>query len=370
MSESAPQIDLELFRLCLDAEEDDLADLMAAARATAPNLPHLLLSILHRDGHPLGSGARDELRRARHRAEDYRGLHRILAAEVGCRVLKGPALGRLYPDGLLRPVGDLELAVADEPALWRAVRRVRRERPVQRIDVCLMGADHRHVSAVLHWPSLDPLLDGPNLVEIRTAALPGNFRTVVPRTRLPEHPWTAGLLAVAEERFQRPFGPRDAMDMFALAGADCAPGPEAVAEQMAGLHMEPEVVELLHYAGSRADLGPLEELRYLIAVAADREVQRREEAEAHGSALSAAWEDGDGRCPSNRAGGLPIHGLPLRPVETGREDWQRVRLREFDEGTLLLTPVGDYLLAGRPLVSSAQYDSACRELDRLDAVAG
>ncbi|GAA1329865.1 nucleotidyltransferase family protein [Saccharothrix algeriensis] len=359
MTTTRTGIDLRLCARALGVDEDGDPDvLLAAARCRGWTLPMLLLSLYERDGHVLGSGARDELRRARRRRDAYGRVVAALAAETGARVLKGPSLAGHYPPGLLRPVGDLDVVVADEDELWRAVRAVRGAAPVADMHVSLYGHPDRHLLVQLTWPGDDPLLDRHHSVELSTAAFAGGVGPVRVRAELPEDPVVADLLALAEERFQRPYGLKDAVDTAVLGGL---PACAAVAADLVAAaerwRVAPELLELLEFTTALVDPGCLGGLVEPLGAAAERERERR-----------GAWTP-----PSAPAGadamtralveGRPVGGLLLREPPAPRRSSV---VRAYPGGALLASPVGDYLLVDQPLVTQDQYDEAVARLPLLD----
>jgi len=353
----SPDISSELFRSLLDAQEHSLEMLVYAARKDHRRLHTLLLSALAKEGVVLGSGARDELRRAYERDRDYQEVYRAVAETTQCRVLKGQRLAERYPAGLRRPVGDLDLVLPNEEALWAGLRRAQHMRDVSHILLALHGEGGCELTAEIHWPSEDNVLDGDASAEFNTAALPGNFGTVGPCAVLPEDEWTASLLGLAEERFQRPFGLRDVLDVHVLA-ASMSPA-QTVVDTVRSYGREPEILELLTYADERLEIGQLRALKEALVQPA-RDEQARRNSSARETAVSHDEKDVDLRLKS----GLPVQAFLLRRAE-GRSTWTTARRHPFSRGWLYLTPVGDYLLCGGPVVARADYDSALKELERL-----
>ncbi|MFJ9556037.1 nucleotidyltransferase family protein [Nocardiopsis sp. NPDC101807] len=355
-----PSISTDLFRSLLDAEYLSPAMLVYAARKDHRRLPTLLLSVMEQEGAELGTGARDELRRAHERDRDYQDLYRAIAEDAECRVLKGPRLAERYPAGLRRAVGDLDLVVPDEKALWSGLRRALREREVSRILLALHGEEGRELTVEIHWPSEDDLLDGDASAEFNTAPLPGNFGTVRPRTSLPDDDWVASLLGLAEERFQRSFEVRDILDVHVLAAS--APPVDTVVEAIRGYGREPEVLELLTRANDSLGTGTLTDLAEALVEPAEAEEARRASA-AHGIATDPDETDVDRRFKA----GLPVQGFMLRRADD-RRTLTEARRHAFSRGWLLLTPVGDYLLCGGPVVAQDDYEAALRELECLGEI--
>lgn len=350
-------MDLALLYEALDVPEDNGPGfLLHIARQKHFTLPYLILSVLARDGDvPMSEAARGELARAWRRAEHYEAVLARVAAEVPVQVMKGPLLARSYPEDVLRPQADLDLITTGEPDLWRVVRMLMDEQRLEQVIVSVLGAPTRHVVVALTGPPEDPLLDPEMRYEVATAALVGDFATVPIRAALPDDPLAANLLALAEERFQRPFHPRDAVDVHQLGRSD-VPSLPGLVETVAEYHLAPELAELLDYAGGRVALGSLAPLAEALAVEDKRERERRA---AVTNTASPPVDTG-----SALDSGRPLYGMPLRPAG-GREDWERSRIHRFGDDALLLTPVGDYLLVTGELVSQEQYDAAVRELDRI-----
>jgi hypothetical protein len=349
-------VDLALLYEALDVPDDNGPGfLLHIARQKHFTLPYLILSVLARDGDvPMSEAARGELARAWRRAEHYEAVLARVAAEVPVQVMKGPLLARSYPEGVLRPQADLDLITTGEPDLWRVVRLLMKEERPEHVIVSVLGAPTRHVVVALTGPPEDPLLDPEMRYEVATAALVGDFAAVPVRAALPADPLAANLLALAEERFQRPFHPRDAIDVHQL-GRPAVPSLSGLVETVAEYHLAPELTELLDYAGARVALGSLAPLAEALAVEAKRERERR------AAVTAEAPPPGTGSALDS---GRPLYGMPLRPAG-GREDWDHSRVHRFGDDALLLTPVGDYLLVTGELVSQEQYDAAVRELDRI-----
>ncbi|MBB5801682.1 hypothetical protein F4560_001450 [Saccharothrix ecbatanensis] len=356
MTTTATGVDLALLHRLLDVDEDDTPDvLVRTARDHGWSFPALVLSAFARDGMALGSGSSDELNRTTTRRTLYAGVLAGLSARVPVNVLKGPSIARHYPDGLVRAVGDLDLVVADEEALWRAVRAVLELCPVEAVGVSVYGHPEQHLIIDLAWPGADPFLDKEHRVELSTAAFPGDQGSVPVRVPLPADPVTSDLLAVAEERFQRAFTAKDLVDVAVLAplvrsGAD-------VAAAAVEWNLAPELLELLELAAPETDLGGLADALPPLRDSAARERERR-----------LAWsspEPPDDPIAAALAAGREVGGLLLR--EERRDDMTRSRVLRYDGGVVMETPVGDYLMVDHPEVTQEQYDRALAELDRVDA---
>jgi hypothetical protein len=349
-----PEIDLPLLYRLHDLDEDDgPRAMLAAARAAHHTMPQLVLSLLEHQGYALGTGARDELRRARAMRSDYAGLLRTVEEHVPVRVVKGPTLAKRFPVELVRPIGDLDLVVDGEVAFWTAVRVIAAQRDVQYVDFSTYGQPDIHFVASMAWAGADGLLDRDPRVDLSTAAFPGDFHAVPVRPQLPADPWLAELLGVAEERFQRPFRQKDVLDVLVL-GRDVPPVDEVV-DGTVRLRLAPEVVELLEYARSCAEIDYARGLVERLRPAAERELAARA---ARGPAPESRV-DADARL----ALGQPTHGMMLRRTEGGARDV--LRWHRYDGGLLALTPVADYLMVAGD-VSRETYESAMRALKDAD----
>jgi hypothetical protein len=347
-------LDLALLYQLLEVDEEDgLRALVAKARQVQSILPQLVLSVAKLEGHQLGSGSGNELQRALARAADYDNLCAAIAPITPFQVVKGPQLARRYPDGARRPVGDLDVVVPDQASLWRAAYEVIARRPTDNVDFSLFGAGY--IVLTVTWAPEDPILDEDLSTEISNAALPGEFHAVPVRAALPDDDWTAALIALAEERLQRPFDAKDAIDLVTLA-SDAPGDAEPAAEVIDAYSLSPEVVELLDFAREKTGLDKLANLADALRGRAAAETARR-------ATLAPMVQSTD--VETRLALGQPVHGMLLRR-HTDRADWAEYRMHRFDGGILALTPVADYLLVSGAVVRISDYEAAQLELARLD----
>jgi hypothetical protein len=341
------QINLDLIRRVLKIEEDVSPwHMVWRTRQASFSLPQLVLSIMERDGVQLGSGSSDELARARKRALVYQDITSALT-DTSARTIKGPSLSKYYPEDLCRPVGDLDLIVESEKELWRVARVVANTVPVEDVAVSLFGAAQEHMAIQLRWPGMDPLLDSDMKVEISTAAFPGDFEQVEVRSELPTDQWICNLLSIAEERFQRQFGVKDFCDVFMLAG-QVMPELAVSVEAVERAKLAPELVELLQTASAYGDISEMAKLLSALERVSAGELERR-------AGLRLGAESASGR---------PVHGLLLRQHEW-REGMLCSRRHGYSSGTLLCTPMGDYMMTDNALVSQQEYIEAIAVLTQL-----
>lgn len=343
-------VDAAMLYRMFDLDEDEPHHLLVQeARCQSPVLPQLVLSVLDAEGYALGTGARDELRRASDRVAVYAGLAKMICGSGQARVVKGLSIGARYPRGIRRSVGDLDLVVPDEPALWAAARQIVRTQPVCRMDIGVSSDNPRHCAVSLFWPAADPALDPRLKVDICTAAFCGDGRSMGIRSSLPADQMIADILSLAEERFQRPFGVKDFIDVFVLARAGDW-DPAAVADAAVRYLLAPEMVELVELAKQYGDVGGFGEVARLVAPAAARERRRREAIGAGDSPYSGAtWR----------------YGYPL--CETAwRERFAPAVQHEWEGGCVFRTPVGDYLLVAGETLTIEEHESAMSEMRRLE----
>ncbi|MFB7511868.1 MULTISPECIES: hypothetical protein [unclassified Streptomyces] len=367
-----------LYRLLGTDPAEGPAELLQRAR-TGRHLPHLVLSALCRDGVRMGGPARDELRRAQDRADDYARVAEGLARTTGVRAIRGLPLAGYYPPGLLRPLATLDLVAPDEAALWQAVIRLVTDHPVEHIDVSLTGcarddthafAPHHthgpashHTDVTVRWPAEDPLVDPWYRVHLSTSALPGDGATVPVRPYLVAEEPVECLIALAESRLHRPTDAPDPVTLLDIACLARQPfEPAETAAVLAAYRLAPEAATLLDHAAKHVPLGPLAAVREALAPELGPEHRRRTEAAA---ATSPPGVGPDPARPRPRT--RTHHGTLLRRTVI-RHTWNEALLLTCAPDTpLLLTPVADYLLAPEPVTPDLRA-SALRTLHHWDAL--
>jgi hypothetical protein len=341
-----------LYRLLDVDPEEPVRRLVQKARVTRSLLAALVLSVAERDGHRLGTGAADEVRRARGRADEYQRLAAELD-EPGVRSVKGLGIARHYPQGLVRPSVDLDLIVPDEDQLWQLVARLRANRDVQEITVTVLPyAGVRHLAVCLKWPSEDPLLDPDHCVELGTLAYEGDLDTVPPRPGFPEEQVLTDLLALAEERFQRPFDVKDVLDLAVLVGGGGV-DPSAAVRAAIEFRLAPELREACLLASTHLGNPIFDRLAEMLVTPAARERQQRDPGLV-GEALHREVREllGDDSAP----GAPMLGGVPL-PAST-TEPPAKATYRNIPGGMVLNCPLGDFLLTNQQVVPEELYDSA------------
>ncbi|MER6469723.1 hypothetical protein [Streptomyces collinus] len=340
-------LDLGLLHRLLGVPEHEGAyRLVRRAQQTSGTLAQLVVSLAVREGVEAGSGSGDLLARAAARAARYAELRTALAGCPEVRTVKGPSLAAHYPPGVRRPVGDLDLVAPDEERLWRAAAALM-SLGGEPTELSLFTTDGRlHVMLAVLWPSPDALMEEEIRVELCTAAFSGDFAAVPVRADLPADPHLADLLSVAEERFQREFHAKDAVDLWVLLDSG-AVAPAVVAETAARYRLAPELLELAGLLGDAGGHPLLAPLRRLLTPAAARERARRAD-------VSRPAQLPDGVAERLEAG-QPVWGMPL--TRTPRPG-ERCALEHRPELTLARTPVGDFLLVAGELVDPDVHAAA------------
>ncbi|MFD9357956.1 hypothetical protein [Streptomyces sp. NPDC060031] len=350
-------IDLATLYRITDVDPDaPLRVLLRRFRELSPSLPALVLSAAVAEGTELGTGSADELRRVTARVDTYRRIAEHCATAHGARAVKGVSLLERYPDELLRGMGDLDLVLPDEPALWRAVAQIMATHPVTEVAVSVIDGPQRHILATPRWSAEDPVLDPELKVDLTTFAFAGDFATVPLRAALPADPVVADLLALADERTQRPFNVKDALDTMVLMGGAAAPSAADLAAAAREFRLAPELWELLQKTRELTGT-PGESSWAGLPEAAAAETALRTAAAANDAAAAPA--DTEARL----AAGLPVYAFPLQ--FRSRPHWQRAEIHRAAGCVLLRTPVSDHLLVGGGRVAVEDYHRALAAVGEL-----
>ncbi|MDT0456460.1 hypothetical protein RM550_12055 [Streptomyces sp. DSM 41527] len=345
---NATPLDLDLLHRLLDVPEHEGAfGLVRRAQQLSVTLAQLVVSVAVGEGVRAGSGSTDLLERAGSRAARYAELRTALEGCPGLRVVKGPSLAGHYPPGVRRPVGDLDLVASGEEQLWRAA-----------VVLCSLGGEptelslfaaegQRHVMLAILWPSPDPLMEEEIRVELCTAAFPGDFAAVPVRPRLPADPVLADLLSVAEERFQRAFHAKDAIDLLMLLNNGSL-DPAAVAEAAAASRLAPELLELTDLLSKAVDHPGAGPLRQALVTEAAAETARR-------AAPAPTEREPERTVAARLEAGQLIWGMPLT-IEA--RPGQGCVLEHLPDLVLARTAVGDFLLVTGELVDPEVHAAA------------
>ncbi|MGW6412500.1 hypothetical protein ACWF95_35705 [Streptomyces vinaceus] len=322
--------------------------LLQAARQVRGVLAPLVLSLAEREGTAMGAGARDELARMHRRAETYRTLADETARVSGARVVKGPSLARHYPEGTLRALGDLDVVVSSEAALWQVLALALDRHDSDEAELTQLDAEgQRHLYAGLWWPGEDPLIDPDHGIEVTTFAFAGDPAGVPLRVPLPGDQVIADVLSLAEERFQRPYTAKDIIDLVCVLTSPAAPAPRALIAAAGEFALTPELLALCERVRAHPRLAAAvpDELVGALRGPADTELRRRAQAPS---------------APARQRYGMQLTS-PLR-----RGEGLRSTEHAWSGGAISRTPVGDFLIVPGELVDPALH--ACA-LERLAALA-
>ncbi|WP_327286414.1 nucleotidyltransferase family protein (plasmid) [Streptomyces sp. NBC_01278] len=336
-----------LYELLDVAPELPVRRLLQAARQVRGVLAPLVLSLAEREGIAMGTGARDELARMRRRAETYRQLAEDTARVPGARVVKGPSLARHYPEGALRALGDLDVVVPGEAALWQVLALALDRHDSDEVELTELGAQGRpHLFAAVWWLGEDPLLDPDHGIEVTTFGFAGRPGLVPLRASLPEDQVLADVLSLAEERFQRPFTAKDIIDLVCVLTSPAAPAPRTLIAAAEEFALAPELLELCERVRAYPRLAATvpDELIEGLRGPADTERGRRADPQA---------------APVEQRYGMQLT-VPLRRGEgTGRCE------HRWNDGVITRTPVADFLMVPGELVDPALHAAALQELAGL-----
>ena len=234
------------------ADADDAA-VLSAARAAKHKLHVTVLSAQESAGRSLSDQQKAELAAYQHRVEQYRAAWSIIGETApNARVVKGWTIGDHYPPGMLRSAGDLDV-VCPPGEIWQAARALI-DNGWEMEAITLFPAGPGADLDVSRWchvlmdavkPSDSDFIDEPYEVELRTADVATSIR--VPARRIgdaPLPPATASVLALAAERWERPFRTRDIYDLAILTGQLDRAGLEALNEALTATMLWPQMREL------------------------------------------------------------------------------------------------------------------------------
>ncbi len=232
------------------ADADDEA-LLAAARSAKHKLHVTVLSARESAGQSLAPEQKAELAAYRHRLEQYRAAWSIVSdAAPRSYVVKGWTIGDHYPPGMLRASGDLDV-VCRPDELWPAAQAlIDRGFELEALTIFPAGArpspvasDWCHVLLAVTRPGDTDLIEDPYDVELRTADVATKLG--VPAKRLtPLPPAAANVVAIAAERWERPFRTRDVYDLAILADQLDPAGLEALGAALTATMLWPQLREL------------------------------------------------------------------------------------------------------------------------------
>ncbi|WP_328744038.1 nucleotidyltransferase family protein [Streptomyces sp. NBC_00285] len=202
---------------------------LRTARDSQHKLAGTLLSLWAAAGEELTVDQAAELRLAQERIEHYRRLWEQLQEHApDAFLLKGMTIAALYPPGVLRSAGDLDVICPRHDDLWACARHL--AATGWELEAFTVGPAHPgdtvspHLGAEFRKPAPDPSQD-PYAVGLFTAEIVTDVHGP-PRqlARPPGSPLAASTVALVAERWERRFRSRDLLDLVLLLGALDEPG--------------------------------------------------------------------------------------------------------------------------------------------------
>lgn len=193
---------------------------LATARGARHKLAATLLSLRAADGERLTDAEAAELAAARERIERYATVWSKLTVGIpDLRLVKGMAVAALYPPGVLRSAGDLDVICPDHDAFWAAARHLADAGWELAAFTILPAYPGERVSPHLFAEFREDADGGgdPYAVGLVTAEIFTDLRR--PAWRLPRpvrSPLAATTLALVAERWERAFRSRDLLDLTLL----------------------------------------------------------------------------------------------------------------------------------------------------------
>ncbi|QMU77881.1 nucleotidyltransferase family protein [Streptacidiphilus sp. PB12-B1b] len=194
---------------------------LGTARAEGHKLAATLLSLWAAEGAELTAAQARELAACRERIDDYRqfwdGLHK-LAPET--YLLKGMTVAALYPPGILRSAGDLDVVCPHYRDFWACARHL--AETGWELEALTFGPARagdslpHHLMAEFRRPSAT---GEPYAVGLVTAEIVTDVRRPAWQLARPvRSPLAASAVALVAERWERPFRSRDLLDLMLLLG--------------------------------------------------------------------------------------------------------------------------------------------------------
>jgi hypothetical protein len=241
-----------------DADDDAL---LSASRTALHKLHVTVLSARESAGQRLQPEQQAELAAYRDRLKRYQAAWSIVSlAAPHAQVVKGWTIGDHYPPGLLRGAGDLDV-ICPPGELWQAaLALIGQGWETEALTLFPSGpgsgrdvGEWCHVLMEVTRPRDCDYIEDPYGVELRTADVATNIRVAARRlngTPLPAA--AANVLALAAERWERPFRTRDIYDLAILTGQLDRAGLDALNDALTTTMLWPQMRELsglLHRSG-------------------------------------------------------------------------------------------------------------------------
>ncbi|MGP4009057.1 nucleotidyltransferase family protein [Streptomyces sp. 4N124] len=197
---------------------------LRTARDGRHKLAGTLLSLWAAGDEELTDDQAAELRLAQERVERYRQVwERLQVHAPGAFLLKGMTIAALYPPGVLRSAGDLDVICPRHADLWACARHL--AATGWELEAFTVGPAHPgdtvwpHLGAEFRKPAPDPSQD-PYAVGLFTAEIVTDVHGPAQQlARPPGSPLAASAVALVAERWERHFRSRDLLDLVLLLRA-------------------------------------------------------------------------------------------------------------------------------------------------------
>ncbi|MET8097920.1 nucleotidyltransferase family protein [Streptomyces sp. NPDC005236] len=339
--------------------------LLRTARDGRHKLAATLLSLWAEDGEPLTGAESAELRLHRERVEHYRLIwSRLRTVSPSAALLKGMTIAGLYPPGVLRAAGDLDVVCPEHEDLWSCARRLTEdgwEPAAFTVSPARPGdAVPLHLGAEFRSPAPEPSPD-PYAVGLFTAEIVTEVRAPAWQlTRPSRSPLAACAVALVAERWERPFRSRDLLDLALLLQHLDGTGVGQLRTDLSRTGLWPEWREAVR-AMARLGWRPAVTLPRTRTAAARARLVRAARTTARWSSpvratalIAQSGVEGEGGRLAELASDLAHRaigarrllgaGLPLFGVPLDDEPADRLRLDDVGRHLVARTPLGSFLL--------------------------
>ncbi|MFD5636991.1 hypothetical protein ACFWJM_23030 [Streptomyces sp. NPDC127077] len=344
------------------AERDAVLE---TARDSRHKLAATLLSLWAEDGEALTEAETAELCLHRERIDHYRGVwSRLRTAAPGVSLLKGRTIAALYPPGVLRAAGDLDVLCPGHTELWDCARHLASTgwdlgaftvSPARSGDSVPL-----HLGAEFRSPAPEPSPD-PYAVGLFTAEIVTEVRAPAWQLTRPSHsPLAACAVALVAERWERPFRSRDLLDLALMLQHLDDIGIRQLRTDLTRTGLWPEWREALR-AVARLGWRPAVTLPHTRRAAARARLRRAARTTARWSSpvrapalIAQSGIEGEGGPLTYLASDLAHRaigarrlldvGLPLFGISLDDEPTDRLRLDDVGRHLVARTPLGSFLL--------------------------
>ncbi|MEV6192020.1 nucleotidyltransferase family protein [Streptomyces sp. NPDC051920] len=353
---------------------------LRTARDGRHKLAATLLSLWAEDGATLTPAETAELRLHRERVDHYRGVwSRLRTAAPGASLLKGMTIASLYPPGVLRAAGDLDVVCPDHADLWSCAHELAAtgwELAAFTVSPARTGDSvPLHLGAEFRSPAPEPSPD-PYAVGLFTAEIVTEVRAPAWQLSRPSRsPLALCAVALVAERWERPFRSRDLLDLALLLQHLDDTGVRQLRTDLARTGLWPEWREALR-AMARLGWRPSVTLPHTRTAAVRARLLRAARTATRWSSpvrapalIAQAGIEGEGGRLSELASDLAHRGIGARRLLGAGLPLFGVPLDGKPAERLSLDDVGRHLVARTPLGSFLLVSGAARR-EWLDEAAG